>query len=73
MRIVSNFGLGILIVSVLLACGKSGLQSLSTQELVAKNDECIDDVPSAPGKVTSCENIRKECARRRREESDFSC
>lgn len=45
---------------------------MSNQELAAKNDECVRGNPTSPGKVTACENIKKECARRR-EEGNFAC
>ena len=56
---------------VLHACD-GGLKGLSNQELAAKNDECVQGNPTAPGKVTACENIRKECERRRKE-GNYSC
>ena len=56
---------------VLQACD-GGLKKLSNQELAAKNDQCVQGNPTAPGKVTACENIRKECMRRR-EQGNFAC
>ncbi len=55
----------------LWAC-EGGMKSMSNQELAAKSDECIQRNPTAPGKVTACENIRKECERRRKE-GNFAC
>lgn len=55
----------------LTAC-EGGMKSLSNQELAAKRDECVAGNPTAPGKVTACENIRKECERRRKE-GNFAC
>lgn len=49
-----------------------GLKGLSSQELAAKNDECIRVNPTSPGKATACENIRKECERRRKD-GNFAC
>ena len=60
-----------LAVFVLAAC-EGKMQKLSNQELVAKNDECIQRNPTSPGKVTACENIRKECERRRKE-GNYAC
>ncbi len=56
---------------VLQGC-EGGLKGLSNQELAAKNDECVQGNPTAPGRVTACENIRKECERRRKE-GNFAC
>ncbi len=53
-------------------CGNSKMAKMSNAELVAKRDECLRNNPTAPGKVTACENIRKECERRR-EEGNFAC
>ena len=73
MHLVVTLSTLFIVTLLLFSCSRSGLSDLSTQELVAKSDECMENIPSAPGKVTSCENIRKECKRRRIEESDFSC
>jgi len=56
----------------LLACDGGKMQKMSNQELVAKNDECVQGNPTSPGKVTACENVRKECERRRKE-GNFAC
>lgn len=63
---------GVLISAVLLACvslsaceGK--MQKMSNQELAQKNSECVRNNPTSPGRVTACENIRKECEARRKE------
>ena len=55
----------------LTACGK-GLGSLTNQELVAKNDECVQGNPTSPGRVTACENIKNECAKRRKD-GNYAC
>lgn len=57
------FGLG--------ACD-GGMNDMPNQELVAKRDECVQRNPTSPGKVTACENIRKECERRRKD-GNFAC
>ena len=54
------------------ACSKGSLSGLDNAELVAKNDECIRKQPTSPGRVTACENIRKECESRR-EKGNFAC
>ena len=56
---------------LLLAC-EGGMKGMSNQELAMKNDECVQGNPTSPGKVTACENIRKECERRRKE-GNFAC
>lgn len=56
---------------VLVAC-EGGMKSMSNQELAMKNDECVMGNPTSPGKVTACENIKKECARRRKD-GNFAC
>jgi len=64
-----------LIASLLLltACdGNSKMSQMSNGELAGKRDECLRANPSSPGKVTACENIRKECERRRGE-GNYAC
>ena len=63
--------LGIVFALILTACG-GGLSGMSNQEIAAKSDECIQRNPTSPGKATACENIRKECERRRKE-GNFAC
>ena len=48
------------------------LSALSNGELAFKNDECLLKQPTAPGMVTACENIRKECEKRRAK-GNYSC
>lgn len=55
-----------------LAACEGGMKGMSNQELASKRDECVQRNPTSPGKVTACENIRKECERRR-EEGNFAC
>lgn len=59
------------VVLALFAC-EGGMKGMSDQELSAKSDACIKNNPTSPGKVTACENIRKECERRRKE-GNFAC
>ena len=56
----------------LIGCGKSGLAGLSDEELRDKNYECVQRNPTSPGKVTSCENIKRECLKRR-EKGIYAC
>lgn len=63
------------LVSLLLvaACeGNSKMRSMSNNELTGKRDNCLRHDPSAPGQATACENIRKECERRR-QEGNYAC
>lgn len=55
-----------------LAACDGGMKGMPNQELVAKRDECVQRNPTSPGKVTACENIRKECERRRKG-GNFAC
>lgn len=64
-----------IIATVLLlgACeGNSKMRQMSNGELASKRDECLRVNPTSPGKVTACENIRKECERRRGE-GNYAC
>jgi len=62
----------VLTVLALVACGDSKMKSMSDNELSAKRDECLAKNPTAPGRATACENIRKECERRRKE-GNYAC
>lgn len=56
-----------------VACeGRSRLQSMDNFELMSKRDECLNKRPTAPGNVMACENIRKECERRR-QSGNYTC
>ncbi len=57
---------------VLAACGDSQLAGLDNTEIAAKRDECVRQNPTSPGRATGCENIRKECERRR-ENGNYAC
>jgi hypothetical protein len=64
-----------LIATVLLlgACeGNSKMRQMANAELAGKRDECLRLNPTSPGKVTACENIRKECERRRKD-GNYAC
>lgn len=60
------------ICSFLIGCDGGGMKGFSNQELAGKRDECVQGNPTSPGRVTACENIRKECERRRKE-GNFAC
>lgn len=55
------------LAAVLSGCGGSKMQGLSDDALAEKYGECLDKQPTAPGRVQACENMRRECERRRME------
>ena len=57
----------VMLVGAMAGCGGSKIRAVPDAELAAKHDECLRRNPTAPGQVTACENIRKECERRRKE------
>ena len=61
-----------LVATLLYGCGDGKLAGLDNQEIAAKRDACIRNEPTSPGRVTACENIRKECERRRKE-GNYAC
>jgi hypothetical protein len=66
-------GLILCVAGLSLLSGCEGKwQKMSNQELVQKNDECVRKNPTSPGRVTACENIKKECTRRR-ENGNYAC
>lgn len=62
----------VLVASVLSCEGRSSLRNMGDSELAAKRDDCLRHNPTAPGRVTACENIRRECERRRKE-GNYAC
>lgn len=55
------------LATICLVSGCEGkMAKMSNQELAEKRDECVRSNPTSPGKVTACENIRKECEKRRK-------
>ena len=63
-------------MTVLLLVGLSAcegkMQKMTNSELAEKRAECVRKNPTSPGRVTACENIRKECEARR-EKGNFAC
>ncbi|BCD95817.1 hypothetical protein [Marinagarivorans cellulosilyticus] len=57
---------------LLAACGDGQLSGLDNAEIAGKRDECVRQNPTSPGRVTACENIRKECERRRKN-GNYAC
>ncbi len=69
-----HFLLILLATFVLIGCeGNSKMKAMSDFELAQKNSACLIGKPTAPGKATACENIRKECDRRRKELKIYAC
>lgn len=64
--------IGICFFTLYLSACEGKMQSMPNQELAAKRDECVRKDPTAPGRVTACENIRKECERRNKE-GNYAC
>lgn len=64
----------LIIALAVIACkpGQPRLRDLTNQELVGRRTECIRVNPTSPGMVTACENIRKECERRRKK-GNYAC
>lgn len=59
---------------LLLGCGRdSKIRSLTDYDLAERYGECLDGKPTAPGRVQACENLRRECERRREELGTFIC
>jgi len=65
MKLTCSLLLSAILLILMTAC-ESKMRGLSNQELAAKWDACVQGDPTSPGKVTACENIRKECERRRK-------
>lgn len=58
----------------LVACGNdSSIRQLTDYELAERYGHCLDRKPTAPGKAQACENMRRECERRREELGSFIC
>lgn len=51
---------------------ESKWQKMSNSDLAQKRSDCIIRNPTAPGSVTACENVRKECDRRRKD-GNYAC
>ena len=61
------------LVAALSGCGGSKMEGMSDDELAAKYGQCLDKQPTAPGHVQACENMRRECERRRTELAKYVC
>jgi len=61
------------LAALLSGCGGSKLEGLPDEELAEKYGQCLDKQPTAPGRVQACENMRRECERRRTELGKYVC
>lgn len=56
------------------ACdSNSKLTTMDDYDLAQRYGQCLDKKPTAPGRILACENLRKECERRRSELGSFVC
>jgi hypothetical protein len=62
-------------VLVLTACdGRSAkIRQLNDNELAERYGFCLDREPTAPGKAQACENLRRECERRKEDLGSYVC
>lgn len=65
--------LAIMLFSFGLTACEGKMQKMSNQELAEKRSQCLINNPTSPGRVTACENIRKECEARRKSGSFYGC
>ncbi|GAA5315237.1 MAG: hypothetical protein AseanaTS_04410 [Candidatus Pelagadaptatus aseana] len=62
------------VVLALMGCEpKSVLRQIPDHELAERRSYCLDHEPTAPGKAQACENIRRECERRKEELGSYVC
>jgi len=47
--------------ALLFTACEGKMQKMSNAELAEKRADCVRNNPTSPGRVTACENIRKEC------------
>lgn len=59
---------------LLMACeGDTTLTRMSDYDLAERYGFCLDREPTAPGKAQACENLRRECERRKKELGSYIC
>lgn len=56
-----------------LACEPSRIERMTDFELSERYSQCLEKKPSAPGYATACENMRRECERRKAELGSYVC
>lgn len=72
MKSVFTVSLTFVFCFILQAC-EGKMQKMSNQELSEKRSQCLLNNPTSPGRVTACENIRKECEARRKAKTFYGC
>ncbi len=60
-------------LAILTGCSGSQMDRLSDEVLAQKYGECLDRQPTSPGGVQACENLRRECDRRRTDLGKYIC
>ena len=62
-----------LVSGLLMACEPSRIERMSDYELAERYGKCLENKPTAPGVATACENLRRECERRKHELGSYVC
>jgi hypothetical protein len=67
--------LSLVMALLLAACDGRGskIRQLSDHDLAERYGYCLDRKPTAPGKAQACENLRRECERRKEEIGSYIC
>lgn len=61
-------------LSIIAVSGCKGkMASMDNEKLVELRDQCYANSNPAPAMAQVCENVKKECLRRRKEEKNYSC
>lgn len=66
----------VVIAMILLLAGcerETALTRMGDYELAERYGFCLDREPTAPGKAQACENLRRECERRKEELGSYVC
>ncbi|MEC8429600.1 MAG: hypothetical protein VXZ35_14280 [Pseudomonadota bacterium] len=62
------------LVLLLAGCERdTALTRMSDYDLAERYGFCLDREPTAPGKAQACENLRRECERRKKELGSYVC
>lgn len=62
-----------LMVLCLIACNDSNFDHFSSAELQDRYTECTTSASLQPARAAACENIRRECERRKKEKNRTIC
>lgn len=64
----------LMLLVALVGCErKTGIRAIPDFELAERYGFCLDREPTAPGKAQACENLRRECERRKEELGSYVC